>query len=523
MLSVGAVDLNSSFSDERSDVQAHVDFREIDRELRRVAKRRAALDAEEAHWLREADAQQIWRKLGFSTALEYLEDVFAYAPRTALERLRVAKELGVLKELDAKLRAGEIGYGVARELSRVMTPETERVWLVRAQGRNLREIERLVAGHRKGDDPDDAPDERIVERDVVFRVTAAVEALLRQARAELSDECGHHLDDNELIELLCRRACGQAARPDCAPSPAYQVSIRKCDSCARAELVAGGRTVPVDAATLAAAECDAVLLGDENDLESRASRTIPKQVRDVVWLRDEGRCRVPGCRATRNCDVHHVIPWADGGTHDPSNLVVLCSGHHKLLHRGLLSIKGCAPDQLTFERDGQPLVDPRSAAEVAACADLEKASLHGGKRTHARRHRSRFTDVAAFVEAKAALRQLGYKAREAGEALDRVRDDVGDDADVATLVQTVLANDRQASSQATPSSVEPTGSSSVSSDQAWRDLVRDHTRMAQAALVQSGYPRAVAERAVARARAELADAGDLVTLIKRALRYCLDG
>ena len=67
------------------------DYREIDRQLRRIAKRKAALDIEEATWLREAEKHRIWRKLGYSTALEYLEDVFGYSPRTAMDRLRVAK------------------------------------------------------------------------------------------------------------------------------------------------------------------------------------------------------------------------------------------------------------------------------------------------------------------------------------------------------------------------------------------------------------------------------------------------
>ncbi len=47
-------------------VQPH---REIDRELRRIAKQRAGLDGQEAPCLREAERHQIWRKLGFSTAL----------------------------------------------------------------------------------------------------------------------------------------------------------------------------------------------------------------------------------------------------------------------------------------------------------------------------------------------------------------------------------------------------------------------------------------------------------------------
>ena len=136
-------------------VEAH---REIDRELRRIAKERAGLDGQEARWLREAERHEIWRKLGFSTALEYLEDVFGYSPRTGMERLRVAKELGELPQLEAELASGALPYSAAKELSRVMTPETQAEWLARARGKNLRDIEEMVAGRKKGDSPDDPQD-----------------------------------------------------------------------------------------------------------------------------------------------------------------------------------------------------------------------------------------------------------------------------------------------------------------------------------------------------------------------------
>src|SRR5437762_6540058 len=53
-------------------------WRVVDRALREIAARRAALDAEEAQWLREAEALQIWRQLGMVSALDYLERVLHY-------------------------------------------------------------------------------------------------------------------------------------------------------------------------------------------------------------------------------------------------------------------------------------------------------------------------------------------------------------------------------------------------------------------------------------------------------------
>src|SRR6185295_18525956 len=73
---------------------AKSDWRAVDRELRRIRKQRSALDANEARWLREAEAVQIWRPLGMVSMIDYLERVLGYAPRTAQDRMRVARALG---------------------------------------------------------------------------------------------------------------------------------------------------------------------------------------------------------------------------------------------------------------------------------------------------------------------------------------------------------------------------------------------------------------------------------------------
>src|ERR1700733_9372811 len=72
---------------------AGLDWRAVDRALRSIRRRRATLDAEEARWLREAEALQIWRPLGMVSMLDYLERALGYAPRTGQDRLRVARAL----------------------------------------------------------------------------------------------------------------------------------------------------------------------------------------------------------------------------------------------------------------------------------------------------------------------------------------------------------------------------------------------------------------------------------------------
>ncbi|MCA9677516.1 MAG: hypothetical protein KC464_21005, partial [Myxococcales bacterium] len=75
------------------------DWRRLDRALRGIAKRRAALDAEEARWLVAAQRIALHRRFGHATMAEYLERTLGYGPRAARERLRVATALQTLPKI----------------------------------------------------------------------------------------------------------------------------------------------------------------------------------------------------------------------------------------------------------------------------------------------------------------------------------------------------------------------------------------------------------------------------------------
>jgi Domain of unknown function (DUF222) len=64
------------------------------------------------------------------------------------------------------------------------------------------------------------------------------------------------------------------------------------------------------------------------------SETIPVHLRRAVIVR-HGHCAFPGCEQPASvCDVHHLIPRAEGGPTALRNLVPLCSFHHKIvIHR----------------------------------------------------------------------------------------------------------------------------------------------------------------------------------------------
>jgi len=71
-------------------------------------------------------------------------------------------------------------------------------------------------------------------------------------------------------------------------------------------------------------------------LDVGAADTIPAHIRRAVLLRARGRCEwAGGCdRPAATCEVHHLIPRADGGPTSVTSCILLCSFHHQVvIHR----------------------------------------------------------------------------------------------------------------------------------------------------------------------------------------------
>jgi hypothetical protein len=121
---------------------------------------------------------------------------------------------------------------------------------------------------------------------------------------------------------------------------------RKADSLrvsGAAAPVAGGSAVPVD--------------GDGR------SRKIPAEIRRAALVRARFVCEF--CKNRYGAEIHHVIPFCKGGTHDLHNLIVLCHGCHRKLHDDERRDAGVGTD----------------ACEPAADACAESVAPYGGDRS----------------------------------------------------------------------------------------------------------------------------------------------
>ena len=92
----------------------------------------------------------------------------------------------------------------------------------------------------------------------------------------------------------------------------------------------------------------------------RSTRLINRRLRRALEHRHP-TCAVPGCGATRGLHAHHIRHWEDGGATELDNLVLLCPYHHRLHHRGGITITGPAHRLVVTDSAGR-LLHPGSLA-----------------------------------------------------------------------------------------------------------------------------------------------------------------
>ena len=346
----------------------------VHRRLCEYARHRSALDAAEAFDLVRAEQFKLYALHACATHYEYMERVLGYGPHAARERMRVARALIRLPETTAALARGEQCYSAVRELTRVATDETETAWLARTRGLVVHQIERLVAKHQLGDHPDDPPSPSLRPRVVRLELPPEVYALWRQARMVVAEERGTEISDADFVETICRAMIAPGSG---ASRPAHQIAYQQCPECQRVTQNGAGRDIDIAPEVFERASCDAKHLGSlDAEVAERATTTVTPRIREQVFARDHHRCTAPGCRSARNLEIHHIIEQARGGTHELSNLCLLCSGHHAALHAGLLTIQGRAPYELELRWTyGPPTPVGLTPAARAALIDERVSEL----------------------------------------------------------------------------------------------------------------------------------------------------
>ncbi|MBI2519577.1 MAG: HNH endonuclease [Bdellovibrio sp.] len=247
------------------------------------------------HHLREVDHRKLYADLGYSSMFAYCTEELKYSPDQAWRRISACRMLTTLPEIEAKLDRGELNLtvlGMAKSYFKEndLSLIEQRQVLDEIANKSKRDVEKILAA-----DSIPAPahaSERKVSRTqtkVSLVLDDAVVEKLKELQALLSHTKKRELP--ELIDFLCTQELEKRKK--------YFATIKSSASA---------------------------------QAKKRPTRAIPAAIKKALWVRAQARCQHPGCHSRHFLQIHHRIPYSQGGSHALENLRLLCHAHHARGH-----------------------------------------------------------------------------------------------------------------------------------------------------------------------------------------------
>ena len=310
---------------------------------------------------------------GYPSPIQWVRHTCKTSAWTAVSAFHVGEQSVRLEHSARALRAGEIGYGHLALLAQTAAAITESptgsgfdetALLRKAKQHTVGRFFRDCAHARHAADQQrflteqqDTVDARSLTF-TTFRngclglrgfLDAEGGAALRTALEPLAKPIGRDDDRNRerrfadaLVELAGHALDSGAPPQHVGQRPHLQVTatletLRGLEGAPAAELEMGG---PIAGETARRLACDAsvsriVFDAQSNVVDVGRARRLPAPATSRALQARDGGCVWPGCdRPASWSQAHHLQSWAQGGSTDVANLVLICRAHHWKIHEG---------------------------------------------------------------------------------------------------------------------------------------------------------------------------------------------
>lgn len=326
-------------------------------DLKQMVTEERRLLTEILHHLKEVEDRHLYLERGYPSLFAFVTEELGYSEAAAQRRIQAMRLMRDVPQVEDKMKRGALSLSVASQVQSFLRLEskkrdlstTEKLnFVTQLEGTSARKCEKQLA--------EIAPEIK-KSREKIKAIGNKTTLIQFVADQKLMEEI------EKLKELLAHRNVG--GRFDGLFKILVQMGLEKWDPeqrIARRKKKATNQNKQ----TLSTSEVK--------------NRHIPAVVRDEVWQRDEGRCQyqdpVTGrvCRSRHGLQFDHTKPYARGGSHDSSNLRLLCRQHNLMVARKVfgkrwIDLKVMKPD-LRSSRNGylikkQFLIDSFGAGMIS--------------------------------------------------------------------------------------------------------------------------------------------------------------
>jgi 5-methylcytosine-specific restriction endonuclease McrA len=290
--------------------------------------------------LAELDARHLYLREACASLFVYCTQVLHLSEHAAygrIEAARAARRFPLTLDL---LADGSINLTGVCLLAPHLTPDNHRAVLDAARHKTKREVEHMVAALRP------RPDVQSAVRKLPRRTTKpappvevpTTAAVIPSQDALLEDVPSVRATESPKRPPIVRPLAPERYQVQFTVSPEIYEKLRQVQDLLRHTIPNGDPAAIFDRAlTLLLAELQkGRQAATDRPRAARpatsGSRHVPAAVKREVWARDGGQCAFVGtngrCTERGFLELHHVVPFADGGATTVANLQLRCRAHN---------------------------------------------------------------------------------------------------------------------------------------------------------------------------------------------------
>ena len=301
--------------------------------------------------LADMDARRLYLAEGCSSLFTYCTQVLHLSEHAAYGRIEAARAARKFPEILDAVLSGALHLTAVSLITPHLTADNVHRVIAEATHKTKREVEELVAAlHSQPPVPSSIRKlPQITQgdlRDRAARVRPDLSIVDREAgpsrAAAAVGEPSHGAEVREPVQPVPRAAIRPLAPEQylvkfTASRPTHE-KLREAQALLRHQVPSGDvaeifdRALTLLLAELRKARHAATRRPRPTDRTSNTGRYVAAAVKREVWARDEGQCAFVGaagrCSERGFLEYHHVIPFADGGATDASNLQLRCRAHN---------------------------------------------------------------------------------------------------------------------------------------------------------------------------------------------------
>ncbi len=307
-----------------------------------VAQKYKRCELELIDILEQVDKYKICYSFGYSSLYNYASDYLGPSKDVAAIFINVARKTRELPALREEIKKGHITVSKARRMTSVINNQNQDHWLKLAKSCSKAQLEKEVARVQ--------PKQAVLTRtkyvaaELEIKEKAVIKTLEQEVRIQLQ------VGVSEELMLKLRRVqdiLSQKRRKPVDLEGALEVIteiyLPKEDPVKKAQRqkmrgqlndTKAKKSVPGHNAN----QQSRLDVKEKSKKQKTVRKPFTAQEKHQVYLKYRGKCGYKdsddrSCNQSMFLEIHHKKPVSKGGTNNLSNLLLLCNGHHKVMHK----------------------------------------------------------------------------------------------------------------------------------------------------------------------------------------------